>query len=458
MPSILTDQERFPLLSSEQIRRLRFWREHPAAPRFNYACGDRLTAEGLDQVRAFERSLRRKPSLTKRQGTPSWLEEKTSRWLKTVPFYRSWNKGKNTFEELNPFTREELRRSPWAFVPDDQSLDELLVYRTTGTTGEAVNVLYHPVVPSMFLALVQRSLAGQGISLKGGEGVFMVLAGAQKSALTFVSAASFLNGSAYIKLNLNPADWRRSDDRGAYLDACRPEVISGDPVAFGELMSLQSSWRPKALINTSMTLLPGLRRALEEHFMCPVFDVYSMTECRPIGVSTGKEFEVTAPDLHVEIFDQRGTPCLPGRRGEVVVSGGRNPFLPILRYRTGDFAALKVTKEGRRFLIDLEGRAPVVFQGMDGGGINSIDVSRALKDIPLDRFSLFQDRSGALIFSVRDAGEYRDRISEALKELFGGRMKLTFQKLKEEQTRAGKATSYSVEPGLRPGPLWKGGA
>ena len=60
----------------------------------------------------------------------------------------------------------------------------------------------------------------------------------------------------------------------------------------------------------------------------------------------------------LDAFDQ---PCRLGVRGEITLTGGRNPFLPLLRYRTGDFASLD-TINGHRVLLGLEGREPVEYR------------------------------------------------------------------------------------------------
>jgi len=73
-------------------------------------------------------------------------------------------------------------------------------------------------------------------------------------------------------------------DRARFLDDCSPELYTGDPIAFAELMKLSLKTRPHALISTVMMLLPGLRQRLESHFGCPVLDVYSMNETGPIAV------------------------------------------------------------------------------------------------------------------------------------------------------------------------------
>jgi phenylacetate-CoA ligase len=101
--------------------------------------------------------------------------------------------------------------------------------------------------------------------------------------------------------------------------------------------------------------------------------------CVPDGEPAGSAHRLREqPDLYVEIVDAEGLPVPEGARGEIAVSAGRNPFLPLLRYRTGDFARL-VFAEGEPQLLELEGRPPVAFRAADGSPLNSVDVGRALR-------------------------------------------------------------------------------
>ncbi len=53
-----------------------------------------------------------------------------------------------------------------------------------------------------------------------------------------------------------------------------------------------------------------------------------MSECRCLAArSRGKHDSLLAQDVYVEI---------PGERGEITLTGGRSPYLPLLRYRTSD--------------------------------------------------------------------------------------------------------------------------
>ena len=148
------------------------------------------------------------------------------------------------------------------------------------------------------------------------------------------------------------------------------------------------------------------------------------------------------PDVYVEVVDEDDQPCPPGARGEVSLTGGRKPFLPLLRYRTGDFASLE-REDGRTFLVGLEGRRPVVYRGADGRAIPSLEVARALRPYPLVQFGLHQAADGWLRFRYRGGADLR-AIEGVLTGLFG-RVGVHFEALGEARVGEGKVVPYSRE-------------
>lgn len=385
---------------------------------------------------------------------PPWVMPFAAECYRDVPFYRGRGRLPDEFAAIPTCDRAALSREPWRFVPDPQPLDDLIVYTTSGAaTGHSLDVLSHPEVAARYLPLLEAALATRGVRLAGGAGrVSIVLVCWQRRTYTYATVLSYLGGAGYAKINLNPADWRDPGDRVRYLDACAPELYTGDPLAFAALAELPLTTRPKALISTAMALLPGLKQQLEARFGCPVLDLYSLNEAGPVAVGmaadvishservdstmsvtadhqrrvssshgdssldarrcespganplrmTGRTvFQILQPRLHVEVLDAADQPCPPGVRGEITLTGGFNPFLPLLRYRTGDTAALGYL-DGRPVLVGLEGRPPVVFRGRSGQLINNVDVSAALKPFALAQFQLHQAEDGDLTLRVRD--------------------------------------------------------
>ena len=67
-----------------------------------------------------------------------------------------------------------------------------------------------------------------------------------------------------------------------------------------------------------------------------------MVETGPVGYSCpmGHSYHLLPHDLHVEVMQADGQPAPTGQIGEITLSGGRNRFFPLFRYRTGDFGRL----------------------------------------------------------------------------------------------------------------------
>ena len=397
-------RRQFPLVTEAGLQNLTRIREHALAPRWTHAIGDHVTAGDLQAVDAFRRELAAaRPA--PRRGPPEDLVERVAQlrervplWLERIPqgfaIGRDW-------AFLPTTRREDLAAQLALSVPEDEPQDRLIVYETSGTTGHALRVPQHPRAVAKLHALAERALGWHGCHVsEGPDGVACMNLHAQAHLWVYPSLFSVWREAGFARLNLNANAWpgglespRQGTARGApsgrsirleragrFIEALSPGFVSGDPRSFCELLRLDCAVRPAALLSTAVALAPSLRAKLEARFGCPVLDWYSTTETGPIACSKpGAEgLAVLSHDLYVEVVDAEGLPIGEGERGEIVVSGGRNPFLPLLRYRTGDFARL-VWAEGAPWLVDLEGRAAVAFRAADGSPVNPVDVGRTLR-------------------------------------------------------------------------------
>ena len=105
-----------------------------------------------------------------------------------------------------------------------------------------------------------------------------------------------------------------------------------------------------------------------------------------------------------------------GARGEIVVTAGENPLLPLARYRTGDFGRL-VTVDGRPAIADLEGRASVTFSAADGRVVPSVDLTQLLQAAGAHGWRVEQGADGAVAADVVRGDA--DRVRDALGALLG---------------------------------------
>lgn len=438
----LEDRERFPAVSEKGLRFLDELRQHPNAPRYNIRTGDRLTVDAVERLRTYEERQHATEPSWSYDEPPSWLAGWIERCLQQVPAYRGRGASGTPLDEISTVSRADLAAAPWSFVPDDAALAGLMVYFTSGTTGKPVHVLSHPEASAKKIALYRKAARAHGSDFEGAPGrVAIAFVCAQKSTLTYATVSTYLNEAGVVKINLAPDEWNDADDRARLLDAIDPEICTGDPLSFVAMAELPVRIRPRALISSAMKVLPETRRQLEDRFGCPVVDVFSLCETGPIAHAMGERYEILPDDIFVEILDAAGRRCEPGEPGEITITGGRNPFLPLLRFRTGDTAALEWI-DGRPVLTQLEGRMPVTFVRPDGGRLNNIDVATVLRPFPLVQFSLHQSSDGALRLRLRGAESSEEPIRDAMLGLFGPGTRLTIEPVPEDEW---KVVPYSSE-------------
>ena len=416
-----TDAERYPTLSEAGRAMLRFMSEHPSAPMLRNRSGNRLLAEEVEDLRAYEREVAAARFAWSTRHAPPWLDAFVDEVFAQVPHYRSLSRPAG-FAQIATVGRGDLAADIAQFVPDAVPLDRLINFRTTGTTGHPLILPSHPLVAGRYLAFHQRALRRAGIELRHGRGqVGVMLLGLQRKCFTYISVTPTMDESGLAKINLHPDDWRDPADRARYLDAMQPEVIAGDPISFAALLDLPVRHRPRALLSVSMALSASLRTHLSERFGCPVLDVYSMNEAGPLGVydETLDAFVLLQPRMYVETLDAHGQPVPQGQSGEIALTGGFNFCLPLLRYRTGDHGVLIDTPEGPA-IAQLHGRQPVRFLTLDGDWINNIDLTHALLPLPLSRYTVHQAANGDVAVALARAemnyaSEAANRVSAALR-------------------------------------------
>lgn len=418
--SIATDENRYPTLTSDGKQMLDFMREHPCAPIFRNKSGNRLTREDLTELGIHETQT---ATARIRNDGADWLPRFIAETYADVPYYRELGFAPSSLKDVPTVSRKDFSSDIAQFVPDSVSVERMMHFQTSGTTGHPLLVPSHPQVAGRYLSYHKRALERFGVTPRNGKGeVGVILLGFQKKCFTYVSVTPQMNESGLAKINLHPNDWNNPSDRAAYLDGMAPEIIAGDPISFTELLKLPMQHRPKAMLSVAMMLTDGLREKLERKFDCPVLDIYSMNEVGPIGVFDPKigAHVLLQERLVVETLDPEGFPVAPGERGEITVSGGFNFCLPLLRYRTGDFGVID-THEGHPIIEGLQGRRAVRFRTVTHEWLNNVDVSHALTALPLSQFGLHQRSDGSLIFyASAKTPKTTIKAVEILTVLFGG--------------------------------------
>lgn len=391
---------RVPLFREEWAPLYRRMGEHPHAPSWNTECGDRLTDTDIAFVREFAAELK-----NGREHFSHTPPERLTRWILEMKQTTPWfcqkllsEDIKETWQRIMPMQRLDMQNRIELIVPENAVLDRLVINPTSGTTGHPIPAPNHPRSVGCYDPLIQYALERHGVKRQYGSGtVAAIQICSQKKTITYHTVHSYLDGAGFAKINLASENWKSPASPGIYISEMRPVFLSGDPFSFMEYMRLGITYKPEAVLTTALHLEKALRLKMEEYFSCPVVDMYSLNETGPLAYSCPEDpsrFHILPHDIFAEIISSDGRQLPEGEPGSIAVSGGRNPYLPLLRYVTGDTASIDYGAcgcgEKTPSLRGLQGRQMVLFRSPSGIRINSIDAARIIREYPVYAFSFVQ--------------------------------------------------------------------
>jgi phenylacetate-CoA ligase len=455
-------RERNPLITPAGYRRLKSLLEHPAAPLWNYQVGDRVLAEDLGAVESLRSELR-----AKRKAGLGRPPEEILEWIKNmrpvVPlFQRLIPEGSNLERDwayIPTMSRADIALNPEEIVPVDADLSRLIVYDTSGVTGHAIQVPHHPRAMALNHPLMEYVLEQSGARSKfSADDVACINVGAQLNTVTFANVFSVWNQAGFAKVNLHPRTWQPHKAQRFFKEHA-PVFLTGDPIGFAEMIKWGIEICPQTMLSTAVALSPAVKNQLEAYYRCPVIDTYATTETGPVAYSSPENMgmNILPNDIYVEIIDSQGQPLPEGEHGEICITGGRNPYMPLLRYRTGDCGKLVWSTRSKSDctprIYDLEAREAVSFTAEDGTMISPVDVGRVIRAWAFVQHEFIQRSNRSIEMTIRPAFGCRidaEAICEALHELFGRSLSISVrldERLGEDRPGA-KVVPFRSELGL----------
>ncbi len=241
-----------------------------------------------------------------------------------------------------PFTMPqalEAGGSRLVCVPLD-SIARMVSLSTSGTTGKPKRLAFSA-------ADLERTLDffahGISVLVRPGDRVLVLLPGAERPdgvadllvrALPRIGAEGVAGDPA--------ADPKRFSEE---LAQHRPHCLVAAPSQLRRLLAaLPSLPGIRAILSSAEPLSAGLEQSLVSAWGCEVFDHYGLTET---GYGGGVEcraksgYHLREGDLLFEVVDPVSGRRLPdGEEGEVVFTTLTREAMPLIRYRTGDVAAM----------------------------------------------------------------------------------------------------------------------
>lgn len=312
---------------------------------------------------------------------------------------------------------------------------------TGGSTGEPVRFLQDRVYQASALATTMLFFEWAGVSPGARH---LKLWGAPRDL-----------GSGRVALRRRLADWLSNR---VTLDAfdmseptmrryaetisrSRPACLEGYADALYELavrveglgLPMQA---PGAIVSSAGTLLPHMRKRIEETFGAEVFDRYGTREVNGIAAECDRHegLHVFGETAVVEVVNEDGRAVSEGEEGEVLVTNLNNYTMPLIRYRIGDRAVRGADRCscGRPYslLERVVGRTESCVHRRDGGVVPSEFFIHVIgveyNDGSIGKFQVVQealDRITVVIVPSEGAGEgalaHKDEIRGRIQQMVG---------------------------------------
>lgn len=342
-----------------------------------------------------------------------------------VPYYRETWRGTEwqsvgSLEDLRRLPvldKHSIRQNERAFIAEGIKPRSLWMGVTSGTTGTALRIYWPKSMLPKWWAISEvmiRNVAGVAQqfprAMMGGRPVVHG-ATSQPPYWRFNRHWRQLYLSSY---HVSP---RTSPDYAAAIRRYRSEWITGYGSAIAALAESAlaagvASVPLRSAIVSGDTLMPNMRSSIERFFRCKCFDNYGQSEGASLAMecSEGRMHIVPAVGI-MEILRDDGSPCAPGEVGEIVATGLLNDAMPLIRYRTGDYAAWSEQQNCecgnvQPVIYNLEGRTDDYLVTVDGRKIGRL--STAIKRSPsIHSAQIVQDATDHAYLLVRPGKAYQ---------------------------------------------------
>lgn len=245
-----------------------------------------------------------------------------------------------------PFTRPEDLRAGWRdfLCVGLGEVSRMVSLDTSGTTSSPKRIAFGDADLEGIIAYFAAGIAGM---VDAGDVVLILLPGADRPA-----GVANLLGQALERLGAYGVTGAPAVVPDTFLDELarrRPRRLVATPSQLRALLADESLRGPlraniDAVLSCTAPLPPALKEGVEREWDARVVEYYGMTES---GYGGGVEcharngYHLNETDLYFEVVDPvSGSPVSDGQAGEVVFTTLRRRAMPLIRYRTGDYAAM----------------------------------------------------------------------------------------------------------------------
>jgi phenylacetate-CoA ligase len=233
---------------------------------------------------------------------------------------------------------------PWGLVAVDQT-DIVCIHGSSGTSGRPTLVPYTASDVAVWAEVMARALGGAGadrssiIQVAYGYGLF-------------TGGIGMHHGGMRLGATVLPMSTGMTDRQLRLMADLRPDILCATPsyaIYLGEALRAAGvgpeDISPTVGIFGAEPWTDAMRAQVQSLLGVRALDIYGLSEIIGPGVAcesldSDGQLNVAEDHFYVEAIDPDGNPVPDGTPGELVFSTLTKTGMPLLRYRTGDVAAL----------------------------------------------------------------------------------------------------------------------
>jgi phenylacetate-CoA ligase len=284
-------------------------------------------------------------------------------------------------------------------VPPDRS--QVWEKRTSGTSGPPVSFYYSTeyYLEQVFLSIPKLLVRHGALDLASRPVVALHLTDTPSGSWIKPYPARGRGVLCQVVIGTDPC---AADEIVEILTGLRPAIVTARPEIIGAFLRnapmIDLSTLGIELLLLSGSTLSHDRGFIERRAKCVVTEAYGLTEFGVVaaGCSEGEGVHLDSSLVYGEVVDhETGAPTEQGHVGELILSGTSNSVMPLVRYRTGDFARM-LRDECRCGSADprveiVQGRSVPLFRFPSGTFVAPTMFNDLFDLFPLSEFEVVQE-------------------------------------------------------------------
>lgn len=263
-----------------------------------------------------------------------------SNLFKTTGLHPKDIKSPVDFRKLPILTKKDVRNSVDTLISTGFKKEHLLKFKTGGSTGKALEIYITEECSEIRNACARRNDRWSG--WQPGEPIGALWGNAPKvDTLKERLINAFISPTIYLDtMSLSKESVIEFEKQWQHI---QPTLLFGHAHSIYNVAVMARQYsctgiRPKAIVSSSMMLLPHERKLIEEIFEVKVTDRYGCEEVSLIASECERHegMHLNIEHLYIEFLDDNNQPVKPGEPGRIIVTDLFNKAMPFIRYQVED--------------------------------------------------------------------------------------------------------------------------